>query len=228
MKSHSPFTAAAEPAGPSIPPRAEAPTKQQAAFLQLVQNKPPANLDGLLGFVSDLRRRGRYTDAESEAMLRCESGRILAVAIRQCEGLRREVRQRVAEGGSTNGSGRDDRSTTATADAATDGTSRTASTHVVDDAGAARKQKEMLQQATYRYLDCLSYLSCPGRWRTYTSCWSDLGGLTVAQAAELHRSGVGLEVVCQRERTDLERCVGNHVSSAVRHAAECRDADDLF
>jgi hypothetical protein len=186
--------------------------QRQAAFLELVKSRPPANVDGLLGFVTDLRRRRQYTDEESDAMRSCESGRVLAAAIRRCEGLRDQVR-RGAE--------------LAAAAAAAD---------EEEQAVAAKQRREMLQQATNRYLDCLSYHSCPPRWRAYSSCWSDLGGLTAEQAAELHRAGVGvLDFVCRRERTDLERCVGGHVSSAVRHAdapwdewRDDRDGDDAL
>lgn len=85
------------------------------------------------------------------------------------------------------------------------------------------KSKQVRKEAAYKYVDCLSYMSCPVRWKEYTSCWTNLSKLGSAQLNDLRSKG-GLEVVCQKERHALERCVGHLVAETVR-AADATYAD---
>jgi hypothetical protein len=216
-------TSSAVSAAPAAANKAET-----QAFLELIKNKPPANLDGLLGFINDLRRErpSVYTDREMQAMQACTSGQLLADAIRKCEGFRQQVKKHVDDG-RNRGTGA--LPTAKTIDGS--GSGRTANAPTGNRSAGSQaelqRQRGALQQATLKYLDCLSYHVCPSRWGSYTSCWTSLGNLTSAEASALLQSGgAGWEVLCQKERKDLERCVGHHVSSTVRRAVELQDFDD--
>lgn len=216
-------TASSAVGGPQNAASSSSRPKQQkniTAFLELIKNMPPASIDGLLGLVSDLRHRRQYTEQESRAMRSCESVQALAMAIRKCEGLHDQVlvlrQQQQQRQRAWQQSGRSRVTTAASGASAHDETRHNSA---ADQAAAIKQQKERLQRAANRYMNCLSFHTCPSQWRTYSSCWSSLGGLTMEQATELHRIGV----VCQRERIDLERCVGNQVSNAVRRVVELRD-----
>jgi hypothetical protein len=214
---------AANVTGPiSAAPTAAARAETQV-FVELIKNKPPANLDGLLSFINDLRRQqpSVYTDREMKAMLACPSGQVLADAIRKCERLRQQVKKHVDDG---RNHGTETVPSVPTADG---GTGRTPNTSSKEAAARLQQQRGVLQQATLKYLDCLSYHACPSRWGLYTACWTSLGNLTSADASALLQSGgAGWEILCQKERKDLERCVGHHVSSTVRRAVELQLYDD--
>lgn len=145
------------------------------AFLQLLQQKPPANLEGFLHLVGDMRRE-RFTVHEQRLMAESDSGQALAGALVRCEGLK----QKANEAASLKG----------------------------DNA------REAVKESTIKYVDCLSYVSCPDRWKQYTQCWTKLSDMPVDDLKKLKE--VGFEVACRNERHALESCVGNHVTRTVR------------
>lgn len=82
----------------------------------------------------------------------------------------------------------------------------------------SQNSKHLAKESALKYLDCLSYMSCPDRWARYTQCWTNISGLPPGHLREL-QSKAGLEVVCQKERRALECCIGNLVSETVRSSA---------
>lgn len=85
-----------------------------------------------------------------------------------------------------------------------------------------QRVKEDKQDMTLKYIDCLSYVSCTDEWKHYTTCWAGLKNLPIHQLKMLQEQGA-LDFVCQKERRNLERCVGNLVSGTVRSADESTD-----
>lgn len=65
-------------------------TAESQAFLQLIQRKPPAKVDGFLHLVTGMQRED-FTVAEQKAMAESESGQYLAQALRRCEPLRQKA-----------------------------------------------------------------------------------------------------------------------------------------
>jgi hypothetical protein len=63
-------------------------------LLQLVKSKPPAKVDGLLHFMNDMQH-GIFNADEQRAMADSASGRIIARAIMQCDGLKRQAKEKV-------------------------------------------------------------------------------------------------------------------------------------
>lgn len=86
--------------------------------------------------------------------------------------------------------------------------------------------KQIIQEGRAKYIDCLSYVSCPARWKQYTQCWSDLTNLNLPQLDQLRANG-GFDVICRNERHALERCVGNLVSCTVGASLLGEDLDNV-
>jgi len=165
-----------------LPSRRPTPSETQA-FLQLIQRKPPAKIDGLLHFVADMRH-DRYTSDEQRLMRETQSGRLLARALTKCEGLKEKARE--------------------------ESSSALKTQNVKSIQGA--------EESILKYLDCLAFMTCRDRWIQYTQCWTNLSSLPLAQPKGMHSTG-GFEMLCQKERHALERCVGNLVSETVRASA---------
>lgn len=78
------------------------------------------------------------------------------------------------------------------------------------------------QMQKIRYSECLSFHTCPERWKQYSKCWSNLSRIPLEELKEINEQGA-LPLLCQSERQSLERCVGNHVSGAARAGASGSD-----
>jgi hypothetical protein len=81
------------------------------------------------------------------------------------------------------------------------------------------------QMQKMKYSECLSFHTCPERWKEYTQCWSNLSRIPLEELKEINEEGA-LPLLCQSERQSLERCVGNHVSGAARAGAA--GSDDIM
>jgi hypothetical protein len=81
------------------------------------------------------------------------------------------------------------------------------------------------QMQKMKYSECLSYHTCPERWKEYSQCWSNLSRIPLEELKEINEQGA-LPLLCQSERQSLERCVGNHVSGAARAGAA--GSDDIM
>lgn len=73
-----------------------------------------------------------------------------------------------------------------------------------------------LEEERNKYIECLTFVTCPAGWQHYSRCWSSLTNLNVDQLKQLR--SLGPEAACQYERQSLELCVGNVVTGAVRAA----------
>jgi len=180
----------------------------QQAFLHLVSRKPPARIEGLLQLARDTQL-GRYSAEEMERMTSQENsdaGRRLSTALARCEGMKQKMQ-------------REQRLLKAAMEQASNPQQPQQQQHQQQ---ARKAQIVKMKDATIQYVDCLSYMSCPERWKQYTQCWTDLSSLPLPQLREISNSvrqqGVGFEIFCHKERHALERCVGNLVSEAVRSA----------
>lgn len=75
-----------------------------------------------------------------------------------------------------------------------------------------------------KYVECLTYATCPTSWQPYSQCWSHLATqLNREQLQQLQ--ALGPQVACQYERQALELCVGNVVAGAVRAAVPSEECD---
>ncbi|GAX20279.1 hypothetical protein FisN_6Hh230 [Fistulifera solaris] len=80
------------------------------------------------------------------------------------------------------------------------------------------QKRTQLEEERHKYIECLTYVTCPEGWRQYSQCWSQ--SLT-------YPSTLPPEAVCQYERLSLELCVGNVVSGAVRAAVPAGNDEEM-
>ena len=210
----------------SVSPKPNASSRAAApAYWELVNRKPPANIDGLLSLVSDLRKENKdilydYSELEKRRLTQSEAGQRLARAVRECEGLRQQWKQKVAAYGGTETNSNNYNNNN-------HGSSPPSRTNPIAPGAATAQQQQQqqqqqrfaIQEATYKYWDCLTRLSCNRQWEEYKKCWTGVvDNLFMTQLSPLQQvpGRPGLEVPCQQERHALERCVGNLVTSTVQ------------
>jgi hypothetical protein len=155
--------------------------------------KPVAKIDGLLQFMKDVP--SRMSLEEQRAMSASQAGRVLMGAVVRCERHSKEMREARAK-----------------LQQSSSESSAPTSTKI-----SSLKRAAFLTRR--KYMDCLSYMTCPERWKQYKNCWDEnVGSLTLDELQIWHDQGV-LDLVCGQERAALERGVGGIVSSAVQAAA---------
>ncbi|GAX09397.1 hypothetical protein FisN_6Lh230 [Fistulifera solaris] len=86
------------------------------------------------------------------------------------------------------------------------------------------QKRTQLEEERHKYIECLTFVTCPAGWRQYSQCWTH---------SLAHYSNTSLqqqpEAVCQYERQSLELCVGNVVVGAVRAAVPAEiDDEEMF
>jgi hypothetical protein len=76
------------------------------------------------------------------------------------------------------------------------------------------QKREHLEEERHKYIECLTFVTCPAGWRQYSQCWSHSLANYYSSSALQQQP----EAICQYERLSLELCVGNVVAGAVRAA----------
>ena len=72
--------------------------------------------------------------------------------------------------------------------------------------------KRKIQAYEGKYVECLTYMTCPNEWRRYSQCWAESANLIDMQS---HKSNGTLDWICRSERNTVEHCVGNTVTYAI-------------
>jgi hypothetical protein len=75
--------------------------------------------------------------------------------------------------------------------------------------------KRQMQVHEMKYIDCLTYMTCPKQWKLYRQCWDNtIHTLSADQIQEYKNNGT-LNLLCRWERVAIERCVGDTVANAI-------------
>ena len=81
-------------------------------------------------------------------------------------------------------------------------------------------KRNKLREFKVKYVECLTYIACPMRWKGYTQCWSNLSRLNMEELQRIQ--DFGPELACKYERQLVEQCVGSLVAGAIRAADTVR------
>lgn len=84
--------------------------------------------------------------------------------------------------------------------------------------------RKKLAEEKIKYIECLTYIACPSRWKMYSQCWSNLNQLDINHLRRLEHFGPDL--ACKYERQILEQCIGSLVASSIEAADGVYDKDD--
>jgi hypothetical protein len=73
--------------------------------------------------------------------------------------------------------------------------------------------KRQVQIQEMKYINCLTYMTCPTEWKCYHQCWAERANSI--DMTKHHKNSGTLDWICRSERVAIERCVGSTVANAI-------------
>jgi hypothetical protein len=166
--------------------------------------KPPANVSGLVYFIKDVSTC--FSVEEQSSIAKSAPGNKLKQSFDRCVGhskqlndARAQLKRKLRE---------------------MSGTTPTNTTILEANTDDSWKEeintmKRKIQVEEMKYIDCLTYMTCPDQWKQYTKCWDNsMRALTPDELQDYKNDGT-INLICRSERVSIERCVGSLVSNAI-------------